>query len=228
MEPRFGDILGANPLSTGECHFLVWAPHAESVKLEILAPFRRSLPMQPLPKGYFRVAVEDAASCRYLYDLGGKGQKMRADPASRFQPEGVHGASEAPSGSGFDWTDVGWRGLQLSELVFYEIHVGTFTSEGTFDAIIPRLRSLRDLGVSTIELMPLSQFPGERNWGYDGVFPFSVQNSYGGPLGLKRLVDACHNDAVAHSQWMGTIVEDQIQTTGDDEVEIKRVGVVER
>src|ERR1700691_3207553 len=194
MEPRSGDILGANPLSTGECHFLVWAPHAESVKLEILAPFRRSLPMQPLPKGYFRVAVEDAASCRYLYDLGGRGQKMRADPASRFQPEGVHGASEAPSGSGFDWTDVGWRGLQLSELIFYEIHVGTFTSEGTFDAIIPRLRSLRDLGVSTIELMPLSQFPGERNWGYDGVFPFSVQNSYGGPLGLKRLVDACHNE----------------------------------
>ena len=89
---------------------------------------------------------------------------------------------------------MGWRGLQLSELVFYEIHVGTFTSEGTFDAIIPRLRHLRDLGVSAIELMPLSQFPGERNWGYDGVFPFSVQNSYGGPLGLKRLVDACHNE----------------------------------
>jgi len=197
MERRFGDILGANPLGTGECHFLVWAPHAESVKLQILAPFRRSLPMHPLPKGYFRVAVEDAASCRYLYDLGGKGEKMRADPASRFQPEGVHGPSEAPSASAFDWTDVGWRGLPLSELVFYEIHVGTFTSEGTFDAIIPRLGSLRDLGVSAIELMPLSQFPGERNWGYDGVFPFSVQNSYGGPLGLKRLVDACHNENLA-------------------------------
>ncbi len=194
MEPRFGDILGANPLGTGECHFLVWAPHAESVKLQILAPFRRSLPMQPLPRGYFRVAVEDAASCRYLYDLGGTGEKMRADPASRFQPEGVHGPSEAPSGGAFDWTDAGWRGLPLSELVFYEIHVGTFTSEGTFDAIIPRLRSLRDLGVSVIELMPLSQFPGGRNWGYDGVFPFSVQNSYGGPLGLKRLVDACHHE----------------------------------
>jgi maltooligosyltrehalose trehalohydrolase len=194
MEPRSGDILGANPLSTGECHFLVWAPQAESVKLEILAPFRRSLAMQPLPRGYFRVAVEGAASCRYVYDLDGKGQKMRADPASRFQPEGVHGASEAPSASGFDWTGLGWRGLQLSDLVFYEIHVGTFTSEGTFDAIIPRLRSLRDLGVSAIELMPLSQFPGERNWGYDGVFPFSVQNSYGGPLGLKRLVNACHNE----------------------------------
>ncbi len=197
MEPRFGDILGANPLGTGECHFLVWAPHAESVKLQILAPFRRSLPMQPLPKGYFRVAVEDAASCRYLYDLGGTGEKMRADPASRFQPEGVHGPSEAPYGSAFDWTDAGWRGLPLSELVFYEIHVGTFTSEGTFDAIIPRLRRLRELGVSAIELMPLSQFPGERNWGYDGVFPFSVQNSYGGPMGLKRLVDACHNENLA-------------------------------
>ena len=124
----------------------MWAPHAESVKLQILAPFRRSLPMQPLPRGYFCAAVEDAASCRYLYDLGGMGEKMRADPASRFQPEGVHGPSEAPSGSAFDWTDAGWRGLPLSELVFYEIHVGTFTSEGTFDAIISRLRRLRDLG----------------------------------------------------------------------------------
>jgi len=119
---------------------------------------------------------------------------MRADPASRFQPDGVHGPSEAPPAVDFDWTDAGWRGLPLPELVFYEIHVGTFTPEGTFDAIIPRLPSLRDLGVSAIELMPLSQFPGQRNWGYDGVFPFSVQNSYGGPLGLKRFVDACHNE----------------------------------
>ena len=194
MEPRLRDILGANPLSTGEYHFLVWAPNAESVKLHILTPSRRSFLMQPLPKGYFRVAVEDAASCRYLYGLGGKGEKMRADPASRFQPEGVHGPSEAPAISHFGWTDRGWRGLPLPDLVFYEIHVGTFTSEGTFDAIIPRLRNLRDLGVSAVELMPVSQFPGQRNWGYDGVFPFSVQNSYGGPLGLKRLVNACHNE----------------------------------
>jgi maltooligosyltrehalose trehalohydrolase len=194
MESKSGNVLGANPLSTGECCFLVWAPHAESVKLQILSPSPRSLPMQPLPKGYFRVAVEDAVSCRYLYDLGGTGEKMRADPASRFQPEGVHGPSETPPAETFDWTDHGWRGLTLPDLVFYEIHVGTFTSEGTFDAIIPRLRNLRDFGVSAVELMPLSQFPGQRNWGYDGVFPFSVQNSYGGPLGLKRLVDACHNE----------------------------------
>src|SRR5579864_1404212 len=159
MEQSSGDILGANPLSTGECHFLVWAPHAESVKLQILTPFRRSLLMQPLPKGYFRAAVEDAASCRYLYDLGGKGEKMRADPASRFQPEGVHGPSEAPAGSPFDWTDGDWRGLPLRELVFYEIHVGTFTSEGTFDAIIPRLHDLKELGITAIELMPVAQFP---------------------------------------------------------------------
>ena len=95
MEPRFGDILGANPLSTGECHFLVWAPHAESVKLQILAPFRRSLPMQPLPKGYFRAAVEDAASCRYLYDLGGNGRKNEGRSGLTFPTRG----SPRPLGS---------------------------------------------------------------------------------------------------------------------------------
>lgn len=95
MESQLGDVLGANPLSTGECSFLVWVPRAKSVKLQILSSSRRSIPMQPLPKGYFRASVEDAVSCRYLYDLGGAGDKMRADPASRFQPEGVHGPSRA-------------------------------------------------------------------------------------------------------------------------------------
>ena len=93
----------------------------------------------------------------------------------------------------FEWSDSAWRGLPLRELIFYEIHVGTFTPEGTFDAIIPRLRNLKDLGVTAIEIMPVAQFPGDRNWGYDGVFPFCVQDSYGGPSGLKRLVNACHD-----------------------------------
>src|SRR4029077_10331725 len=93
-------------------------------------------------------------------------------------------------------TEDRWRGLSRRDLVFYEIHVGTFTPEGTFDAVIPRLRHLKDMGVTAIELMPVAQFPGQRNWGYDGVFPFSVQNSYGGPAGLRRLVNACHKEGL--------------------------------
>jgi maltooligosyltrehalose trehalohydrolase len=120
----------------------------------------------------------------------------RADPASRFQPEGVHGPSEVVD-SGFAWTDQGWSGIPLEQYVLYELHVGTFTRHGTFDAIIPRIRELRDLGITAIELMPVAQFPGKRNWGYDGVYPFAVQNSYGGPAALKRLINACHLEGMA-------------------------------
>jgi maltooligosyltrehalose trehalohydrolase len=194
MEETAGDILGATPLSTGKYAFLVWAPSADRVNLRILNTPCRSVPMERLPRGYFRSLVEEQAGCRYLYDLGGKGEKMRPDPASRSQPEGVHGPSEVPPRDEFQWTDREWSGMPLRELVFYELHVGTFTLEGSFDAIIPRLDELKDLGVTAIELMPVAQFPGQRNWGYDGVFPFCVQNSYGGPAGLKRFVNACHKE----------------------------------
>src|SRR4029077_16615635 len=194
MDEGVPDILGATQLSTGECLFLVWAPHADCLNLRIVNSPERSIPMDRLPKGYFRAFVENQTCCRYLYDLGGNGKKMRPDPASRFQPEGVHGPSQLLSHGEFDWNDIGWRGLSIRELVFYEIHVGTFTPEGTFDAIIPRLRNLRDLGVTAVELMPVAQFPGHRNWGYDGVFPFCPQSSYGGEAGLRRLVDACHKE----------------------------------
>ncbi len=113
------------------------------------------------------------------------------DPASRLQPEGVHQASQVVD-LRFPWTDGAWRGLLLEQFVFYELHVGTFTKEGTFDAVIPHLQELADLGVTAIEIMPVAQFPGTRNWGYDGVYPFAVQSSWGGPAGLQRLVDACH------------------------------------
>jgi maltooligosyltrehalose trehalohydrolase len=196
MEPETDDILGATPLRSGECHFLVWAPFVETVKLHLLAPFQRSIPMIPLPRGYFRSVVDVAAGCRYVYDLGGQHPKTRPDPASRFQPKGVHGSSEVPGLQDFERSDIDWHGLPLRELVFYEIHVGTFTPEGTFDAIIPRLRSLKQLGISAVALMPVAQFPGDRNWGYDGVFPFSVHNSYGGPSGLRRLVNACHREGL--------------------------------
>ncbi len=120
------------------------------------------------------------------------GQKRRPDPASKYQPQGIHGPSQVCSHA-FDWMDSAWCGISIETAVFYELHVGTFTSEGTFDAIISRLASLKTLGITLIELMPVAQFPGERNWGYDGVFPYAVQNSYGEPDALKRLVNACHS-----------------------------------
>ncbi len=168
----------------------MWAPFAKRVALQIEAPEKKSQSLNRDDDGYFRGLVENLApGSRYFYVLDG--EKKRPDPASRFQPLGVHGPSEVISAD-FEWKDSAWTGLPLEELVFYELHAGTFTPEGTFEAIIPRLRDLKELGVTIIEVMPVAQFPGKRNWGYDGVYPYAVQNCYGGPEGLKKLVNACH------------------------------------
>jgi maltooligosyltrehalose trehalohydrolase len=186
--------LGARPFGREECEFLVWAPFARTVELQIETPVRRLEPMQKGPQGYFRCTTGGVpAGSTYFYRLDGS--SSCPDPASRSQPHGVHGPSEVRSAH-FDWNDSGWKGIPLDRLVIDEIHVGTFTPQGTFDAIIPRLPALKQLGVNTIELMPVAQFPGERNWGYDGVYPYAVQNSYGGPDGLRRLVNACHSSGL--------------------------------
>ncbi|MGB3585680.1 MAG: malto-oligosyltrehalose trehalohydrolase, partial [Tunicatimonas sp.] len=112
-------------------------------------------------------------------------------------PDGVHGASEVVDLQNTKWTDSSWKGIALRDMVIYELHVGTFTSEGTFEAIIDKLDYLKDLGINTIELMPIAQFPGNRNWGYDGVYPFAAQHSYGGAEGLQKLVNACHQRGLA-------------------------------
>ena len=119
------------------------------------------------------------------------------DPASRWQPDGVHRPSAVFFPESYDWSDTNWRGVSREDLVIYELHVGTFTPEGTFDAIIPRFEQLLSLGVTAIEIMPIAQFPGERNWGYDGVHPYAVQNSYGGPRAFQRFVDAAHRGGLA-------------------------------
>src|SRR5262249_33843605 len=131
---------------------------------------------------------------RYLYRLDNGPD--RPDPASRWQPEGVHGPSAVDDPS-FDWHDQDWRGRALEEMGLYELDVGTFTAEGTFDAVIGQMERLADLGVTALSLMPVAQFPGVRNWGYDGVYPYAVQDSYGGTAGLKRLVDAAHRHNLA-------------------------------
>lgn len=182
--------LGATALDDGSCSFLVWAPFAQRVELQIEEPAPRLVQMERLERGYFHCSASDVRpGAQYTYRLNET--KQRPDPASRYQPRGVHGPSEVRCPK-FPWSDSDWQGIPLTSAVFYEVHVGTFTPEGTFDAIIPRLQDLKSLGITMLELMPITQFPGERNWGYDGAYPYAVQNSYGGPGGLKRLADACH------------------------------------
>ncbi|HYP29600.1 MAG TPA: malto-oligosyltrehalose trehalohydrolase [Blastocatellia bacterium] len=188
--------IGARYLGDGRCEFVVWAPLLDEVAVKIIAPEARTVEMVKGERGYWRAMVEGVGpGARYFYLPGGG--KERPDPASHFQPEGVHGPSEVVDHSAFRWGDEAWAGVALESMIIYELHVGTFSPEGTFAGVIPRLGQLKEMGVTAVEIMPVAQFPGERNWGYDGAYPYAVQNSYGGPEGLKRLVDACHTSGLA-------------------------------
>jgi maltooligosyltrehalose trehalohydrolase len=190
-----GRIPGAVHQGTHGCTFTVWAPYANSVAVRVLTPYERIVPLARIDRGYHTATIEGVQpGARYLYRLDDSVEYP--DPASRHQPEGVHGPSAVVTPS-FPWGDANWRGISLRDYALYELHVGAFTPEGTFDAILPRLGELRNLGITAIELMPVAQFPGDRNWGYDGAFPYAVQHSYGGPESLKRLVDACHAAGLA-------------------------------
>jgi maltooligosyltrehalose trehalohydrolase len=188
-------VLGALPLAEGGTAFRVWAPHAE--RIDVVLPDRGgdAVRLERRERGYFAGRVEStAAGDRYRFRLDGA--RELPDPASRFQPDGVHGPS-AVVAADFEWRANDWTPPPLAEYVIYELHIGTFTAEGTFDAAADRLEQLRELGITAVELMPLAQFPGARNWGYDGVFPFATQNSYGGPHQLKRFIDRCHELGLA-------------------------------
>lgn len=188
--------LGATYLGDGRCSFCVWAPFAGKVEVLFPASGDRLEPLENGTHGYFYSALRNIKpGDLYFYLLDGK--KKRPDPASKYQPQGVHGPSQVVDLRNFMWSDQTWFGPALQDLIFYELHTGTFTSGGTFDDIVPHLDRLRELGVTAIELMPAAQFPGNRNWGYDGVFPFAAQNSYGGPEALRRLVDNCHSRGMA-------------------------------
>ncbi|MFL5383379.1 MAG: malto-oligosyltrehalose trehalohydrolase [Longimicrobiaceae bacterium] len=188
--------FGANPHGSG-VEFRVWAPGHESVEVVLYGPAAETVrPLHPVGAGWFAAQVEGiGAGARYRYRLGG-GDAF-PDPASRSQPDGVHDPSEVVDPSGFAWSDEGWTGVPLDELAIYELHVGTFTPEGTFDAAIGRLDELASLGVTAVEPMPVASFPGARNWGYDGVSLFAPQATYGGPDGLRRFVDAAHARGLA-------------------------------
>ena len=174
--------------------FRVWAPQCRAV--EVIIEGRRPLPLTRHADDLFETIVPGlAAGVRYQYRLDG--QRYRPDPVSRFQPEGVHGPSMTVDAAAFTWTDQAFTGHAAADLVLYELHVGTFSRAGTFEAIIAHLPQLVELGVTAIELMPVAEFPGSRNWGYDGVHLFAPQSTYGGPRGLRRLVDACHTNGLS-------------------------------
>ena len=196
-EGKTGSKCGIN-----HCEFLVWAPSSKHVELRITAPkkklaphFGRSgksagiIPMTADGSGYHWAVTDAEPGTEYFYRLEGGAE--RPDPASRAQPRGVHGPSMVVDPA-YKWKDAGWKGVSLERFVIYELHTGTFSPEGTFAGIVSRLDVLKDLGVTVIALMPVAQFPGARNWGYDGVYPFAAQDSYGGAPELKRLVEACH------------------------------------
>lgn len=179
--------------NAGQAVIQVWAPAATSLDIrwgDHTTAFVKG------NGGYWKAVVPGLPpGCNYTLHVNG-GNHL-PDPASLSQPEGVHHASQAVDLQAFTWTDAGWNNPALSSYIIYELHTGTFTESGDFSGIITRLDDLRELGITAIELMPVAQFPGKRNWGYDGVFPYAVQHNYGGAQGLQDLVDTCHRKGLA-------------------------------
>ena len=185
--------FGATALAGGGVRFRLWAPAAHTVEL-LLHADREPEPivMQPLGGGWYETTSAQAGhGTRYAYRIDGK--LVVPDPASRHNPQDVHGASEVIDPARFDWAETDWAGRAFEEAVFYELHVGTFTEAGTFSAIAERLDELVDLGITAIELMPVADFPGRRGWGYDGVLSYAPKSGYGHPDDLRRLVQAAHS-----------------------------------
>lgn len=190
--------IGAEPDETG-VRFRVWGGDVKQVEVVITGENSQELASYSLEcdaEGYFSGHLAGLkAGANYMYRLGN--DKLRPDPASRYQPESVHGPSQVVE-PGFEWRNSsGWNGIPLNEMTIYEVHIGTATPEGTFEAFIDRLPYLKQLGVTAIEIMPVADFPGDRNWGYDGVSLFAPARAYGGPVGLKKLVDAAHGHGLA-------------------------------
>jgi maltooligosyltrehalose trehalohydrolase len=187
--------IGVSFNSRGEAEIRVWAPLKEKVEV-ILTGTGEAIPLDKDAFGYWNAST-DQIKPGDTYKLKLDGEQDLPDPVSLAQPESVHGPSQAVDVRTFNWTDTDWKNLPLEDYVLYELHTGTFTPEGTFAALEEKLDYLKELGVNAIELMPVAQFPGGRNWGYDGVFPYAVQNTYGGAEGLQQLVKACHRRGLA-------------------------------
>ncbi len=187
--------LGATRAGGG-VRFRVWAPVARAVELVLEDGSDRVLALRPDSEGFYETTLEGVVSgTRYRYRVDGQGPFP--DPASRRQPLGVHGPSEVVDAARFAWTDQGWPGIEMADLVIYELHVGTFSPSGTFAGVREKLSTLLELGITAIELMPVADFPGQHNWGYDGVCPFAPARCYGDNDDLRALVDAAHGMGLA-------------------------------
>jgi maltooligosyltrehalose trehalohydrolase len=182
--------LGAFPAPGGNTRFRVWSPRADELALDRGGRTQ----LEHAGHGVYEAEVPAAPGTDYSYEVDGV---RLPDPCSRWQPEGIRGPSRVLDAAAFSWTDAGFEPPLLRDLVLYELHIGTFTQEGTFDAAIPHLRGLRELGITAIELMPVAEFPGRHGWGYDSVYLNAAHSAYGGPLGLQRLVDAAHSEDLA-------------------------------
>ncbi|MGN6615964.1 MAG: malto-oligosyltrehalose trehalohydrolase [Ilyomonas sp.] len=194
LQSAFYKSIGALYQNDGSCSFTVWAPLKKNVSL-VIYPENKTYPMQRDEQGYWTTMLQNITpGTKYMFKLDG--EISRPDPASLSQPNGVHEASEVVDRN-FSWTDNEWKGIELKDMILYELHTGAFTSEHTFKGIISKFGYLKELGINTIEIMPIAQFPGSRNWGYDGVYPYAVQDSYGGVNGLKELVNEAHKNNLA-------------------------------
>lgn len=185
--------IGAHYLGNNQTEFMVYAPQAKKTRLHLLNSPDQYIALTPQEYGYYQVITPTQPGAYYRICLD---EQEFPDPASRFQPQGVFGPSQVIADD-YVWHDQNWQGLPFSHYLIYECHVGTFTHAGTFTQIIAQLDRLCNLGITALELMPIAQFSGQRNWGYDGVFPFAPQNSYGHPDELKQLIDACHQRGLA-------------------------------
>lgn len=186
--------LGLNFNNEGKPEFRVWAPVADQIDIIINGSVIHGAEREYF--GYWSIKENLNIRPGDTYKIRINSKDAFPDPVSLLQPDGVHGPSEAVDLNGFTWEDSSWNGLS-DENIFYELHTGTFSAQGTFDGIRSRIEYLKDLGINTIEIMPVAQFPGSRNWGYDGVYIYAVQNSYGGPYELQKLVNTCHLNGIA-------------------------------
>ncbi|MCU1302234.1 MAG: malto-oligosyltrehalose trehalohydrolase [Candidatus Sulfotelmatobacter sp.] len=192
MKRRHNMPFGAECRDDGSVRFRLWAPSAKRVEVSLAAANRSvNLPLKQIDDGWFEL-VTDAAQSGTQYRFRIDDAQNVPDPASRFQPRDVHGPSEVIDPEAFDWQDADWKGRPWEEAAIYEVHVGAFTPSGKFSSLCNRLDYLVDLGITAIELMPVADFPGRRNWGYDGVLPFAPDSSYGRPEDLKRFIQLAH------------------------------------
>jgi len=203
--------VGAETQPDGSTHFRVWAPEPRQIVLRIVRPNGavRDLALEQESDGYYAAQVDEAgAGTRYFYVLDGD---PLPDPASRFQPDGPFGPSEVVDPTRFAWDQAtSSRGVSLAGQVLYEMHVGTFTAEGTWRSAIEKLPLLAQMGITTLELMPVADFPGRFGWGYDGVFPYAPAHQYGTPDDFRAFVDS------AHATGLGVILDVVYNHLGPD------------